>query len=149
MPARIWIFCAVTLLIIVAAFACAPVMLWQGGYPLSVTLDTGGAEPKWVYCDVAHDRKQFDQYASSSRTTDDLRRWSETGNLVEPYRGEVLTPYVRLGGGHNWILGELSDAQLDKFLLVIVAWPSGEFTKTVVVIPDYRKARAITVNCQR
>ena len=59
--------------------------------------------------------------------------------------------FVRLIGAYSVVwevrdeVRDCRDPQVDKFLLIIVAWPNGEFTRQVIEIPDYRKTRAITV----
>jgi len=141
---RTWIIGTTILLGFVAIPFCSLIVHWQGGYPLAVTLETGGREPQWVYCVAAHDRKEFEPLMYEPLTPELVRRWHDGGILLEPYRGETLAPHVRLGGRRSWILGELDDPQLDKFMLIIAAWPDGEFTRRVIDIPDYRKTKRIT-----
>ena len=95
---RIWIIGATILLGLAIVPVCAMITHGHGGYPLAVTLETGGRKPQWVYCVVAHDRKEFEPLLNESLTPELVRRWHEDGILLEPYRGEILTPHVRLGG---------------------------------------------------
>ena len=141
----VWIICATILLGLAIVPLCAMISHWQGGYQLAVSLETGGREPQWVYCVAAHDRKEFDPLMNESLTLELVRRWHEDGILHEPYRGEILTPHVRLGGRRSWIWGELDDPQYDKYVLIIVAWPEGEITRSVIDIPDYRKTKRFAV----
>lgn len=133
---------AVIVLVSVCLWEFIPVqvMIWDGGFDLTVTVSSHAGPFRSVSCQAFGHRDSAD-YAVEQFLPMEADRWSTT---VEPFTGAPLTVFVPLSGHMSMCGRELSRMQF-RHLAVIGQLQDGRRVGKVVVISDCRVSQTISV----
>ena len=135
----------VILVMLVSAFLWefipVQVIVWDGGFDLTVTVSSNAGPLRSVSCQAFGHRDSAD-FAVEHLLTMQADPWSTT---VEPFTGAPVTVFVPLSGHVSMCGRELSRMQF-RYLAVIGQLHDGRRVGKVMVIPDSRVAQTLSVS---
>lgn len=133
---------AVIVLVSVCLWEFIPVqvIVWDGGFDLTVTVSSNAGPLRSISCQAFGHRDSAD-YAVEQLLPMEADHWS---THVEPFSGEPLTVFVPLSGRKSPSGRELSRMQF-RHLAVIGQLQDGRRVGKVVVIPDCRVSHKVSV----
>lgn len=121
-------------------FIPVQVIIWDGGFDLTVTVSSNAGPLRSVSCQAFGHRESAD-FAVEHLLPMEADPWS---THVEPFSGKPLTVFVPLSGRKSPSGRELSRMQF-RHLAVIGQLQDGRRVGKVVEIPDCRVSRTVHV----
>ena len=135
----------VTIIVLVSVFLWefipVQVVVWDGGFDLTVTVSSNAGPLRSVSCQ-AFGHRDSAEFAIEQLLPTEADHWS---THVEPFSGEPLTVFVPLSGRKSMCGRELSRMQF-RHLAVIGQLHDGRRVGKVVVIPDSRESNTVSVS---
>ncbi|MBX7102568.1 MAG: hypothetical protein K1X57_00700 [Gemmataceae bacterium] len=116
------------------------VIIWDGGFDLTVRIECPEGRPLAVTCE-AFGRREYAEEAVAHLLPPESRSWS---TVVDPFDGQPITVQVAVSGRDSPFGRELRRSQF-PFLAVIAVLPDGRRVGKVVDIPDGRVSREVSV----
>jgi hypothetical protein len=141
----------VAVLVLIAAVTAVEfiplyLLIWDGGYELTVHVDTPADPPTAVACSAFGRREDAEHLCELSREAPAAALFAEGGRatLADPFHGQPLKVYIWVSGRESAFGREVSRSQ-QRFLVVGAEWPDGRRVCKVVEIPDGRVSREMRV----
>jgi hypothetical protein len=121
-------------------FVPLAVTIWDGGFDLTVRIESPAGRPRSVTCESFGRREYADEAVALLRPPQS-RSWSA---VADPFDGRPLTVPVAVSGRDSPLGRKLRRFQF-RFLAVIAVLPDGSQVGKVVEIPDGRASREVLV----
>jgi hypothetical protein len=116
------------------------VTIHDGGFDLTVHIESLGGQPQSVSCET-FGRREYADEAVTRLLPPQSRSWSA---VADPFDGRPLTVGVAVGERESPFGRVLQRFQF-RFMAVIAVMPDGSRIGKVVEIPDGRVSREVTV----
>lgn len=128
------------------AVECAPGNYydWDGGYHLTVHVETASPPPTWVVLYPVGQRDVAERWCSEAPGPSHFE--PGTATTVRPPAGVTQVGVrIQTGGRETALLGRELARYQERYLLVAAEWPDGRRSCRVVDIPDGRESREVRV----
>ena len=138
----VWVVAGLAAAVLAWEFVPIQVMVWDGGYQLTVRVERPEGRPRSVSVEAHGQRKDADYAVEHLLPPESLS--SPRCAVADPFDGRPLTVWVPTSGRVSPFGRELQRMQF-PYLAVVATLPDGRRVGKVVAIPDGRVSQEVTV----
>jgi hypothetical protein len=138
---RVLLIAAAVLACFVLAVEFIPIymVIWDGGYDLTVHVKSPSGRPRSIYCEAYGQRKYADE--ACARLATDASAWR---TVADPFDGNPLPVWVAVSGRRT-LFGRYVHRMQFRFLAITAVMPDGNRVSKVIDLPDDRVSREVTL----